>query len=602
MDFIKYMDFFYIKFSFYTNNQPYSQSVIGGIMTLIYIISCFLIFFISGYDDLVRLNPTTTLSEIPYTKRKLVNMTKENIYIPFRIVNYENKFIDHRGILYILPYLIEGKLDNEQKMDLKYTLLKYKFCNETSMVDRPDIYRIDIPLNQLFCFEKNDILFGGNWNHNFLNYIEINLYLCEDGAAFNSSDPRCSKIDNYLKSINSSLLFDFYFPIVQLQPKNLENPIQIIYKNYYYRLSTYNYKIQKLYIKEHILSDDNNIIKANYKNSSCWGMSNIYSDDYYSSSTYDPISDNSNSSRIYALNIYMDDGLVYHTRTFKKLFIILSDYFPIFKIILFLLKKFTQHIKMSFIKRDLIELVFENKNKILKNFPKSKLDYNFHLNPQNNKFKMVDKSENEVIIKDKTLKNNEFKNLNINNNITIIKNNNYINKYEDNKNNIDNNNQIIDINKLNEDDIKKICKTNISMLGLKESRTLFTEQTKNFKEYNKNKLMPKEKKKYLFPYYYYFFDIIFDNLTKPIKFFNFKKNYFIIYNFMCQIYDISSHIFLVKQFNILNNITIEKINEEKTAHLKRLSSKININDKKKIENLNNEFKSDKSIPFLKSIW
>ena len=603
MDFIKYMDFFYIKFSFYTNNQPYSQSVFGGIMTFIYIISCLLIFFISGYDDLVRLNPTTTLSEIPYTKRKLVNMTKENIYIPFRIVNYENKFIDHRGILYILPYLIEGKLDNEGKMDLKYTLLKYKFCNETSMVDRPDTYRIDIPLNQLFCFEKNDILFGGNWNHNFLNYIEINLYLCEDGAVFNSSDPKCSKIDNYLKSINSSLLFDFYFPIVQLQPKNLENPVQIIYKNYYYRLSTYNYKIQKLYIKEHILSDDNNIIKANYKNSSCWGMSNIYSDDYYLPSTYDPISDNSNSSRIYALNIYMDDGLVYHTRTFKKLFIILSDYFPMFKILLFLLKKFTQNIKMSFIKRDLIELVFENKNTILKNFPKSKLDYNFQLNPQNNnKFKMVDKSENEVIIKDKTLKNNEFKNLNINNNITIIKNNNYINKYEENKNNIDNNNQIIEINKLNEDDNKKIYKTNFPMLGLKESKTLFTEQTKNFKEYNKNKLMPKEKKKYLFPYYYYFFDIIFDNLTKPTKFFNFDKNYFIIYNFMCQIYDISSHIFLVKQFNILNNITIEKINEEKTAHLKRLSSKININDKKKIENLNNEYKSDKSIPFLKSIW
>ena len=382
MDFIKYMDFFYIKFSFYTNNQPYNQSIFGGIMSIIYLITIILIFFIFGYDDLAKLNPITTLSEIPYTERKLVNMNKENIYIPFRIVNYENQFIDHRGILYIIPYLIEGRFNDEMKMDLKYTLLKYKFCNETSMINSPDIYRIDIPLNTLFCFEKNDILFGGNWNHNFLNYIELNLYLCEDGVAFNSSDPRCSKIDNYLKSINSSLLFDFYFPIVQFESKNLEYPLQIIYKNYYYRLSTYSYKIEKLYIREHILSDDRSIIKTNYKNISYWGKSTLYSDDYYLPIDYDPISDNSNTSRIYSLNIYMDDGLVYYTRTFKKLFIILSDFFPIFKFLLFFCKRFTQHIKMTLTKRKLIELIFENRKINPKKYSKKINDFNIHLNHQ----------------------------------------------------------------------------------------------------------------------------------------------------------------------------------------------------------------------------
>ena len=160
MDFIKYIDFFYIQFSFYTNNQPYNQSIFGGIMTIIYLITCILIFFISGYDDLVKLNPITTISEIPYTERKLVNMNKENIYIPFRIVNYENQFIDHRGILYIIPYLIEGRFNNKIGMDLKYTYLNYKLCNETSMVNRSENYKIDVPLNQLFCIEKDNILFG----------------------------------------------------------------------------------------------------------------------------------------------------------------------------------------------------------------------------------------------------------------------------------------------------------------------------------------------------------------------------------------------------------------------------------------------------------
>ena len=68
-------------------------------------------------------------------------------------------------------------------------LLKYRLCNETSMVNMPSNYKISLPLNQLFCIDKDDILFGGNWNHDFLNYLEVNLYLCEDGVPFNSSDP-----------------------------------------------------------------------------------------------------------------------------------------------------------------------------------------------------------------------------------------------------------------------------------------------------------------------------------------------------------------------------------------------------------------------------
>ena len=86
------------------------------------------------------------------------------------------------------------------------------------MINRPDLYKIDVPLNQLFCIDRDDILFGGNWNYNYLNYLEINLYLCEDGVSFNTSDPKCSKLTNFIKNFKSSLLFDFHFPTVQFQP------------------------------------------------------------------------------------------------------------------------------------------------------------------------------------------------------------------------------------------------------------------------------------------------------------------------------------------------------------------------------------------------
>ena len=608
MDFIKYIDFFSIKFSFYTNNQPHNQSLFGGIMTFLYIMLCIFILIVFGYDDLNKLNPITTTSEIPDSERKLVNMNDEKIYIPFRIVNYENKFVDHRKILYIIPYLIEGRFNNKIGMDLKYTLLNYKLCNETSIVDRPESYKIDVPLNQLFCIEKDNILFGGNWNHFFLNYIEINLYLCDDGIAFNSSDARCSKIDKYLKNLNSSLLFDFYFPIVQFQPKNLNNPVEIIYKNYYYRLSTYSYKIEKLYIREHILSDDRSIIKTNYKNISYWGKSILYSDDYYLPTDYDPISDNSNTSRIYSLNIYMDDGLVYYTRTFKKLFIILSDFFPIFKFFLFFLKRFTQHIKMTLTKRKLIELIFENRKINPKKYSKKINDFNIHLNHQKKKLIILpNKSENEMIIKDKSLNYNEYNKLNyINNNNTIIKNNNS-EHFENNieKNSINNNSFNYNSNILN----KKIKSplNNDNFMRKSNSKNLpFINSINNqsFEPFNmisphKNSIFSHTYKqgKFLFPFYYYFLDVIFDNLINPKRFFNLSRKYFTIYNFMCQVYDISSHVVLIKQFNILKNILKEKFYDNNDNFISKLYNKININNSNVLESLRNEFKHNKSLNF-----
>ena len=356
MDVIKYFDFFGIKFYFYTNNQPYYQYSFGGIMYLSYMIICILIFIFFSYDDLKRTNPTTTTSDFTEKEPRKIDLNKEKIWIPFRIVNYENRFIRHPGILYIVPYFIEGHYYNNQ-MNLKYHTLNYTLCNETSMANRPENYKINISLDELYCIEQDNILFGGFWNSKFMYYIEINLYLCDGDIIFNSSDPRCKKADDLLKKQNSSLIFDFYYPVVQFQPRNLETPIAIIYKNFYYRLSAYSHKLEKIFIREYILSDDKNLLTTNFKNTSIWGASLLYSDDYYLTEGFDPIA-NSDSKVAYSLNIYMDNGFIYYTRSYKKIFLIISNVFPIFRLLLYFMKKFTQHIKMSIIKRKLAGVFF----------------------------------------------------------------------------------------------------------------------------------------------------------------------------------------------------------------------------------------------------
>ena len=438
---LKYMDIFSVRFHLYTKYQPRFRDAFGGIMTSIFYIICLGIFVIFSYDDICKLNPISSKSEIVDSGPKIININKEKIWIPFRMVTFEEKFLDHRGILYISPYFVEGKYDHETGMNLKYHLLNYKLCNETSMVNKTKNYKIDIKLNQLFCIDKDDIPFGGSWNDEFINYIEINLYLCLDGIDLNMSDPRCTNIERLLN--NTTYLFEIFYPVVQFQPTNYESPMAVIYRSYFYRLSKYGYKVERLYLQEHILSDDRSNIITKYKNSSFWGASILYGDDYFLPNEFVSLNI-SNSSRIYSLNIYMDDGYIYYTRTYKKIFLIIANVFPLFKIALYIISKFTQHIKMTFIKRQLAGLIFENKEKkkhsIIRikkvnnnnnyNYPKNKIiitknndNDKIYKNINNNNF-IDNKSLNDINNKNNELKNKMFEQKNKD----IIFNNNSLNK------------------------------------------------------------------------------------------------------------------------------------------------------------------------------
>ena len=78
----------------------------------------------------------------------------------------------------------------------------------------------------------------------------------------------------------------------------------------------------------------------------------------------------------------MDTGLVFYTREYKKILLVLSDVFPVLRFILFFIKNFTKQIKMSLTKRKLAGLIFENKEKRPKSLFQSRI---IHSNKNSNK-------------------------------------------------------------------------------------------------------------------------------------------------------------------------------------------------------------------------
>jgi hypothetical protein len=476
-------------------------------------------------------------------------------------------------------------------MDLKYHSLNYKLCNETSMAYKPDNYKIDIPLNELFCIEQNDIPFGWNANGKHINYLEINLYLCEDKIYYNSSDSKCENISDFLNSINTSLSFDFYYPVVEFQPNNFKNPLSVIYRNFYYKLSAHSHKIAKLYIKEHILSDDINMLIKNYKNNSCWGISSIYGDDYCLSQNFDVMKKN-NSSSIYTMEIFMDYGFVHYTRTYNKLLVIFSKVFPIFNFALLLIKKFTQHVKISITKRRLAELIFQKRAKLDISLIKfGSLKESIRKSQVNLNYKKDD-SNNDILLKNNNNdSSSEIKNIKINllkkEEVKIEKEKELDKSSHNNSNNKSN-------LKLKDKKQKKISMKNISLIKGENISSINNSSLPNYKK-------RKKIQNHIFPFYYFFLDVFFDKLINPQKFCFISKTYFTVYNFMCQIYDISTHIILFKQFNFLNNC-VKKIYEERGYCYIHPFHKININDENAIEKLNYDLKNKKSILFSKNLF
>ena len=93
-EFVKYCDIFGTKFSFYTEEKPKLYSVLGGIFTFVLIFVCLGVFIFSGLDDFKRINPIVTTSAIPSEGYHKIKFGEEKIWIPWRIVDYDNKYIN----------------------------------------------------------------------------------------------------------------------------------------------------------------------------------------------------------------------------------------------------------------------------------------------------------------------------------------------------------------------------------------------------------------------------------------------------------------------------------------------------------------------------
>ena len=618
---LKYVDCFGTNFNFYTERNRKLYTPLGGILTLFSLICGTFIFLSKNLEEIKHNEPISSTSVIQEDYQN-IKFVQEKLWIPWRIGDYEGQLANFSGLLYPIIYYYSGiRNKTENKMNLGYSLLDYKLCNETSMINNTDSFIIDVDLDKLYCIDMEHLDMGGNWDSDFVNYVEFDLYICKNGIDYDENNIDCTSYEALINASqkDNSFEFEIFYPLVHYQPMNKSHPIFVKYISYFYHLSRFSNKIDRLYLQKHILKDDSGWVVKKEKISKYWGCESLTGDSYANGDSKDLMNEGS-SSRLYSFNIYINFEAVLYHRFYKKFFMILANGIPIVYIVFNLFKFVAKVFKISSGNKKLTELLFENLQEKPSKIKKTKIN---EFNISKKKSFADKKSLNKMIFNNssKTPKNRNESHLNIKlnyedklnniNNTIVNNNNNDISELSSIKmnqkdkarniliNHIEEKNSIESKNKMSVSNKKLILnnffnysynnangnsQTNSNSININElfnsrPKDLFS-QGGNSKRDNMSDVNNKNQraKKYyiqkkLFPYKYYLCSIFIKNIDVKKKSCFFTRKFIVVYNFICQLFDISSYLILQKEFQIMKNT----IMMGKYKDLFESNQKINVN-------------------------
>ena len=518
---LKIIDLYGTRFHWYIGYKPKHYTFYGGIFSILSLIISATLLVILGYDDFKRSYPIISTSTIPPNGYKNIKFGEKKLYLPWRIVDYDEKPLDIKGIIYPKIYYFTNVYNSSTgKMDSSYSLVNYTLCNETSMKNLGEEFLLDIQLDKLYCIDMENLEMGGSFNAEFMNYIRLDIYLCENGIKYDENNNRCTPYDKFdeLHKKNNAWFFEILYPKVQFQPTEKKFPILILYQTYYYIFSKYANKLDRIYLQEHVLEDEKGWVFNRPFNLSYWGTYSIGGENYYRGET--DILKYSSNSRLYSLKIYLNLGITFYTRKYKKLYEILSEIFLIVKAVFALFAYISEELNDIFSAKKINELIlnFERKNNSIINKRKFEFKGTKSLTFMNNKIELIniklDESQSKKII---------FQNKK--------------NKIKNKPNGIDDSSNL---------DIKNNFKDSINLTKYRGSV---------------DSSLKIEKMKYPIRYYLYGICIMklkFSKKNNKIISKNFLKS-FVIYRHLI---DISCFITLYKQFEIVKKIITNKINNK----------------------------------------
>ena len=314
---LKELDVIGTKFHFYSGKTLKKSTPFGGILTILIGVLSIILFIIFGNNFFYRQNPSVTMSVENNLTYEYFDFSKEKLLFAFRVEYYDAHFIDVKHILYfkIYYYTTEEDENGKYRSIINHEFLPYHICNDS---DFPDM-NLTKTFGKLYCPELGGKKFGGYWDSPNLYYFEIQVFYCENGAQYSSSNPKCTSLNKLREFLNQDnpKFFALYYPLVEFNPLSYQQPLIRRYKNYYYCLSHRLQRNDDIFLKKTIMNDDKGWLFSKYHNYSLWGVDSVR--ETYAYFSDEDLSKEGSSTKICEINLYTTMENNYYTRYYMKI-------------------------------------------------------------------------------------------------------------------------------------------------------------------------------------------------------------------------------------------------------------------------------------------
>ena len=355
MEYLPAFDFFGSYLHFYVNHKKKVYTHLGGILSIISISICIFIFIILLKELIDRKNPQITENDYINREFKKIKFGEKKIYIPWTIGDYHNHEVNFTDWIYPIIYYFNERRD--------YKIINYTLCNETNLKNINYFFDEYLNLDMLYCIDMGDLIMGGDLFHDSVYYIQMDFFLCEDGVNIGTKGKKCTDYDKLMKYIgyNNEWHIEIYYPEIQFKPANKNNPMEIFYNTHSYNFNEFNTKIERLYLKEYTIIDDQGWIFKNKKNYTLWGFDKLEYDSYSRINNGKNFITDFTSSKIYSLAIYIDNNSKIYTRQYTKLLDALGNILSIINGIFVFFKFFSQFFTEAYQDKEIVNNVFVQK-------------------------------------------------------------------------------------------------------------------------------------------------------------------------------------------------------------------------------------------------
>jgi hypothetical protein len=213
-NFLELIDTYGTRFTFRTQNRDNYKTSLGGIFTFITISIIVVFSFFFGQDFYYGTNPLIyTDTIVPEKYDPSIKVTPENFVIAWRIEDFRKIFADVSGIIYPITYHFQLRRDENGSLnEISNEPMPQVRCNEKNA--KVFEFTNNNKFEDWFCYDWSSLnyTFGGFFDGDFVDAFQTVLYMCKDGAKYDSSNENCTKLEDYqdFESKNGNFIIYFY--------------------------------------------------------------------------------------------------------------------------------------------------------------------------------------------------------------------------------------------------------------------------------------------------------------------------------------------------------------------------------------------------------